>query len=42
MYFEGIPGKVQFGSGWRFLNHIDGMERQMKDLANVGLLSHFI
>lgn len=41
-YEEGIPGKVQFGSGWWFLDHIDGMEKQMKDLANVGLLSHFI
>jgi glucuronate isomerase len=41
-YEEGVPGKVQFGSGWWFLDHIDGMERQMKDLANVGLLSHFI
>ncbi len=41
-YEEGIPGKIQFGSGWWFLDHIDGMERQMKDLANVGLLSHFI
>lgn len=41
-YEEGIPGKIQFGSGWWFLDHIDGMEKQMKDLANVGLLSHFI
>ncbi|MEH7012174.1 glucuronate isomerase [Neobacillus niacini] len=41
-YEEGIPGKIQFGSGWWFNDHIDGMERQMKDLANVGLLSHFI
>ncbi|WML38556.1 glucuronate isomerase [Neobacillus sp. OS1-2] len=41
-YEEGIPGKVQLGSGWWFLDHIDGMERQMKDFANVGLLSHFI
>ncbi|MGG3467209.1 glucuronate isomerase [Neobacillus pocheonensis] len=39
---EGVPGKIQFGSGWWFLDHIDGMEKQMKDLANVGLLSHFI
>lgn len=39
---EDIPGKVQFGSGWWFNDHIDGMEKQMKDLANVGLLSHFI
>jgi glucuronate isomerase len=41
-YEEGVPGKIQFGSGWWFLDHIDGMERQMKELANVGLLSHFI
>ncbi|KRF62757.1 glucuronate isomerase [Bacillus sp. Soil768D1] len=39
---EGIPGKVQFGSGWWFNDHIDGMEKQMKELANVGLLSHFV
>jgi glucuronate isomerase len=41
-YEEGIPGKVQLGSGWWFVDHIDGMERQMKDFANVGILSHFI
>ncbi|MFY4773708.1 glucuronate isomerase [Metabacillus sp. RGM 3146] len=39
---EGVPGKIQFGSGWWFNDHIDGMEKQMKDLANVGLLGHFI
>lgn len=41
-YEEGIPGKIQFGSGWWFNDHIDGMEKQMKDLANVGLLAHFV
>src|SRR4051812_34068244 len=41
-YEEGVPGKVQLGSGWWFVDHIDGMERQMKDFANVGVLSHFI
>ncbi|WP_286231141.1 glucuronate isomerase [Neobacillus mesonae] len=41
-YEEGIPGKVQLGSGWWFLDHVDGMAKQMKDFANVGLLSHFI
>lgn len=41
-YEEGVPGKIQFGSGWWFNDHIDGMEKQMRDLANVGLLSHFI
>ena len=39
---EGVPGKIQFGSAWWFNDHIDGMVKQMKDLANVGLLSHFI
>ncbi|HIW32570.1 MAG TPA: glucuronate isomerase, partial [Candidatus Paenibacillus intestinavium] len=41
-YEEGIAGKVQFGSGWWFNDHIDGMEKQMRDLANVGLLTHFV
>lgn len=41
-YEENVPGKMQFGSGWWFNDHIDGMEKQMKDLANVGLLSHFV
>jgi glucuronate isomerase len=38
----GVPGKMQLGSGWWFLDHRDGMEDQMKLLANVGLLSRFI
>ncbi|NGP45115.1 glucuronate isomerase [Bacillaceae bacterium SIJ1] len=38
----GIPGKVQFGTAWWFNDHIDGMEEQMKILANVGLIKHFI
>lgn len=41
-YEAGVPGKVQFGSAWWFNDHIDGMEQQMKTLANVGMLSHFI
>lgn len=41
-YEAGIKGKVQFGSAWWFNDHIDGMERQMKDLANTGMLTHFI
>lgn len=39
---DGIPGKIQFGSGWWFNDQKDGMIRQMTDLANLGLLSHFI
>jgi glucuronate isomerase len=37
-----VPGKIQFGSGWWFLDHIDGMETQMRILGNLGLLSRFI
>jgi glucuronate isomerase len=37
-----IPGKIQLGSGWWFLDHIDGMEAQMKILGNTGLLSRFV
>lgn len=38
----GIPGKLQFGSGWWFNDQKDGMIRQMIALANLGLLSRFI
>lgn len=38
----GIPGKLQFGSGWWFNDQKDGMIRQMTDLANLGLLSRFV
>ena len=39
---DGIPGKVQFGSAWWFNDQKDGMEEQMKVLANIGLLSRFV
>ncbi len=38
----GIPGKIQFGSAWWFLDTIDGMTKQMKALGNNGLLSRFV
>ncbi len=38
----GIPGKIQFGSGWWFNDQRDGMESQMKALANLGMLSRFV
>lgn len=38
----GIPGKIQFGSGWWFNDQKDGMEKQMKSLANLGLLRRFV
>jgi glucuronate isomerase len=37
-----IPGKVQFGSGWWFLDQKQGMEWQINALSNLGLLSRFV
>jgi glucuronate isomerase len=37
-----IPGKVQYGSGWWFLDQKEGMEWQLNALSNLGLLSRFI
>jgi glucuronate isomerase len=36
------PGKMQYGSGWWFLDQKDGMERQLETLSNQGLLSCFV
>ncbi|MBJ6367440.1 glucuronate isomerase [Snuella sedimenti] len=38
----GIPGKMQWGSAWWFLDQKDGMERQVNTLSNMGLLSRFV
>jgi len=37
-----IAGKVQFGSGWWFLDQKDGMEKQMNALSVLGLLSRMV
>lgn len=37
-----VAGKMQFGSGWWFLDQKDGMEKQMNALSNMGLLSRFV
>ena len=37
-----VKGKIQFGSGWWFNDNRDGMEEQMKALANLGCLGNFI
>ncbi len=37
-----VPGKLQFGSGWWFLDQKDGMEAQINTLSNLGLLSRFV
>lgn len=38
----GIAGKVQFGSGWWFNDQKDGMQRQIMQLSQMGLLSQFV
>lgn len=37
-----VPGKMQYGSGWWFLDQKDGMQKQMTALSNLGLLSRFV
>ena len=37
-----VPGKMQYGSAWWFLDQKDGMEEQMNILSNMGLLSRFV
>ena len=37
-----VPGKMQFGSAWWFLDQLDGMEAQIRALSNMGLLSRFV
>ena len=37
-----VPGKMQYGSGWWFLDQKDGMEKQINALSNLGLLSRFV
>ncbi len=39
---SGIPGKIQFGSGWWFNDTKPGMIRQISSLADQGLLAHFV
>ncbi|RDL44284.1 glucuronate isomerase [Marinomonas piezotolerans] len=38
----GVAGKVQFGSGWWFNDQLDGMQRQLTSVAQMGLLSQFV
>jgi Glucuronate isomerase len=37
-----IPGKIQLGSAWWFMDTKSGMENQMRSLANLGLLGNFV
>lgn len=42
--FQGteVPGKLQLGSAWWFMDTRSGMENQMRSLANLGLLGNFV
>jgi glucuronate isomerase len=37
-----ISGKLQYGSGWWFLDQLDGMKKQIEALSNLGVLSQFV
>ncbi len=37
-----VPSKIQMGTAWWFQDHADGMEKQMRILANEGILGRFI
>ena len=37
-----MPGKMQYGSAWWFLDQRDGMTAQIDALSNLGLLSRFV
>ena len=37
-----VPGKMQYGSAWWFLDQLDGMSAQMRALSNMGLFSRFV
>lgn len=37
-----IKGKMQFGSAWWYMDQLDGMEKQINTLSNMGLLSCFV
>ena len=37
-----IKGKIQFGSGWWFLDQKDGITKQLNTISNMGMLSCFI
>jgi glucuronate isomerase len=37
-----VPGKVQWGSAWWFLDQKEGMTKQLNALSNMGLISRFV
>ena len=39
---SGVPGKIQMGSAWWFLDNKEGMEQQLKTLSSMGVLGRFV
>jgi glucuronate isomerase len=37
-----VPGKIQWGSGWWFLDQKQGMEEQLETLSQIGVLGRFV
>ncbi len=37
-----LPGKMQYGAAWWFLDQLDGMTAQLQALSNMGLFSRFV
>lgn len=37
-----VPGKLQYGSGWWFLDQLQGMTAQIDALSTMGLLARFV
>ena len=37
-----VPGKLQYGSAWWFMDQEDGIKRQLEDLSQMGLLGRFV
>ena len=39
---KGIRSKIQHGSAWWFNDHLEGMSRQLRDFASIGVLGNFV
>jgi glucuronate isomerase len=37
-----LPGKIQYGPAWWFLDQLEGMEAQLRALSSMGLFSRFV
>lgn len=37
-----VPGKMQYGAAWWFLDQKDGIEAQLRALSNMGLFARFV